>query len=70
LDEVDLAQQREEAHLEASMSARKPRLVSNTGNCIWCQDEPVVAETAFCSAECGEDYHKFQREKKQRITGD
>ncbi|ORM64552.1 hypothetical protein PRCB_16640 [Pantoea rodasii] len=70
MDDVDLAQEREEAHLAASMSARIPRLVSRNGNCIWCADEPIVAATAFCSAECGEDYHKHKREMKQRITGD
>lgn len=70
MDDVDLAQEREEAHLAASLSARKPRLVSRNGNCIWCTDEAIVANTAFCSAECGEDYHKHQRKMKQRITGD
>jgi len=70
MDDVDLAQELEEAHLAASLSARKPRLVSRNGYCIWCTDEPVVADTAFCSAECDEDYHKYQREMKQRIIGD
>lgn len=70
MDDADLAQAREEAHLFASMSARVPRLVSRDGKCIWCEDEPVVADTAFCSAECGEDYHKHKREIKQRIAGE
>ncbi|KAA5972780.1 hypothetical protein [Pantoea sp. M_9] len=70
MDDVDLAQEREAAHLESALFARKPRLVSTTGNCIWCRDESVVADTAFCSAECGEDYHKHQREMKQRINGE
>lgn len=70
MDDVDLAQEREEARLSAALSARAPRLVSRNGNCIWCTDEPVIADTAFCSAECDEDYHKHLREMKQRITGD
>ncbi|WP_437615257.1 hypothetical protein [Erwinia sp. V71] len=70
MDEVDLAQEREEAHISASLSARKPRLTSPDGKCIWCKDEPAVTDTAFCSAECGEDHGKYEREKKQRITGE
>jgi len=70
MDDVDLAQEREEAHLAAALSARKARMVSPNGKCVWCRDEPVVAETAFCSAECGEDYQKHHREMKQRITGE
>lgn len=68
MDEIDLAQEREEAHLAASLAARKIKLRSPNGLCLWCKDEPVVAETAFCSAECDEDYHKHQREMKQRIS--
>ncbi|SFN30842.1 hypothetical protein SAMN05428971_0953 [Candidatus Pantoea varia] len=68
MDDVDLAQAREEAHLAASLAARKSKLQSPDGLCIWCKDEAVVAETAFCSSECDEDYHKHQREKKQRIS--
>lgn len=68
MDDVDLAQEREEAHLAVSLAARKTRLKSPNGLCVWCSDEAVVAETAFCSAECDEDYHKHQREMKQRIS--
>lgn len=49
MDEVDQAQEREEAHLAASLAARKPKLKSLNGLCIWCKDQPVVASTAFCS---------------------
>lgn len=69
MDEVDLAQEREEAILKAALEARQPRLRSLDGRCLWCQDEATVADTAFCSAECDEDYHKHKREMKQRITG-
>ncbi|NEG62981.1 hypothetical protein GQQ23_11605 [Pantoea agglomerans] len=64
MDEVDLAQEREEAHLAASLAARKTRLKSPNGLCIWCKDEPVVAETAFCSSECD----KHRREQSQRVV--
>lgn len=70
MDDVDLAQEHETAHLNASLSARKPPLMSRNGYCIWCTDEAIVANTAFCSSECDEDYHKHRREMKQRITGD
>nr|WP_313188826.1 hypothetical protein [Pantoea sp.] len=67
MDDVDLAQEQEEAHLADSLSARQPRLVSPNGKCIWCKDESVVADTAFCSTECDDDYHKHKRETKHRI---
>lgn len=67
MDEIDQAQEREEAHLAASLECRKPKLKSPNGLCIWCKDEPVVADTAFCSADCDDDYHKYQREIKQRV---
>lgn len=47
MDDVDLAQEREEAHLAASLAARKTKLTSPNGLCVWCKDEAVVAETAF-----------------------
>jgi hypothetical protein len=70
MDDIDLAQERQETLLAMALSARAPRLVSRNGNCIWCTDEPVVADTAFCCAECDEDYHKHQREIKQRLKSD
>lgn len=70
MDEIDQAQEREEARLADALSAREPRLVSNNGKCIWCEDEPTVARTAFCSADCDEDYHKRHREMRHRITGE
>ncbi|MEG3113287.1 MULTISPECIES: hypothetical protein [Pantoea] len=68
MDDADLAQEREEALITAALSARQPRLKSPDGKCIWCKDEPVVSDTAFCSAECGEDYSRHTREMKQRIN--
>lgn len=68
MDEIDLAQEREEAHLAASLAARKPKIQSPDGMCIWCKDETVIADTAFCSVECDEDYHKYRREQSQRIS--
>ncbi|MBN7122862.1 hypothetical protein BSU01_14250 [Erwinia billingiae] len=68
MDEADLAQEREEALITAAMSARKPGLKSPNGMCIWCKEEPVVANSAFCSADCGEDYFKHEREAKHRYS--
>ncbi|BAP58580.1 TraR/DksA C4-type zinc finger protein [Candidatus Tachikawaea gelatinosa] len=70
MDIADLAQEREEAIITAALSSRRKKIQSPDGVCIWCRDERVVPSTAFCSAECGEDYHKFEREKKQRILRD
>ncbi|MCW1975809.1 UNVERIFIED_ORG: putative nucleic acid-binding Zn ribbon protein [Pantoea agglomerans] len=70
MDEADLAQEREEVIRKAALAARQQRLTSPDGKCIWCKDEPVVANTAFCSAECDEDYHKHQREIRQRAGRD
>jgi hypothetical protein len=67
MDEADLAQKHVEAHLQAAFLARKSRPRSLNGMCIWCKYEPVVAETAFCSAECGEDYFKRKREMSLRM---
>lgn len=66
MDEADLAQQRQEALIAAALSARKSNLKSHNGKCIWCLVEPVVHETAFCSADCGDDYFKHQRQIKMR----
>lgn len=70
MDDVDLAQEREEALITAAMSARQPVVTSPDGKCIWCEDESVVPNSAFCSADCGEDYSKHQREMKQRLHGE
>lgn len=69
MDDADVAQELEAALITLAISGRKPALKSKDGLCIWCEDEPIVADTAFCSAECGEDYSKHAREMKQRGTG-
>lgn len=66
MDDADLAQQLEQAIITAALVNRKPQPISPNGMCIWCEDQPIVASTAFCSAECGVDYHKHQREIRQR----
>jgi len=70
MDDADLAQEIEQSLVNGALSNREPMLTSPDGKCIWCKDEPVVPKSAFCSAECGEDYFKHERERKQRITGD
>lgn len=65
--EFDLAKKYVKEHFETASLSRKLRLKSITGMCIWCRYEGVVAKTAFCSAECCEDYFKYQREMSQRI---
>lgn len=66
MDDADLAQELEAALIASAMSARRPGLKSPNGICIWCEEEPVVANSAFCSADCGQDYFKHEREVKQR----
>ncbi|MGK3141893.1 hypothetical protein [Pantoea sp. C2G6] len=70
MDDADLSQQVEQAIIAAALTNRKPQPVSPDGICIWCEDQPIVANTAFCSAECGVDYHKYHRELRQRNSGD
>ena len=67
MDDADLAQEREQAIITAALSARETSLKSPDGLFLWCRDEPIVANSAFCSADCGEDYSKHKREMKQRI---
>lgn len=66
MDDADLAQEIQEALIASALSARKPGLKSPDGKCIWCRDEAAVAGTAFCSAECGEDYFRYERQGRQR----
>lgn len=61
MDEIDLAQIREHEILTAALSRRRLRLSSPDGMCIWCRDMPVIPGTAFCSADCGDDFDKEQR---------
>lgn len=68
MDDADLAYEQEKAILSEALSARKPSIKSPDGMCIWCKDEPVVALTAFCSADCGEDYAKHNRGVTQRVS--
>lgn len=65
MDDADLVQ---EALIASALSARKPGLTSPDGRCIWCRDEAAVANTAFCSAECGEDFFRNERQGKQRYV--
>ncbi|CAH6385232.1 Uncharacterized protein EbC_pEb17200380 (plasmid) [Erwinia billingiae Eb661] len=65
MDDADLSQETEAAFISNALSARKPALKSPDGKCLWCRDEPVVAGTAFCCAECGEDYARHERQMKQ-----
>lgn len=66
MDDADLAYEVQEALIASALSARKRGLTSSDGKCIWCRDEAAVAGTAFCSAECGEDYVRNEHQVKQR----
>lgn len=66
MDDADLAQELEQAIIQASLVSRQKSPKSPDGMCIWCEDQPVVPDTAFCSADCGVDYNKHVREMKQR----
>ncbi|SUD99052.1 Uncharacterised protein [Providencia rettgeri] len=66
MDDIDHIQQRDDILHQLALMKRKPTLVSANGQCLWCHDEPVSGlSLAFCSTECGEDYEKFQRNKKR-----
>jgi hypothetical protein len=68
MDDADLAHEVQEALIASALSARKPGLKSPDGRCIWWRDEAAVAGTAFCSAECGEDYVRNEHQMKQRYA--
>lgn len=68
MDDADLAQELEQAIIQSSLVSRQKSPKSPDGRCIWCKDQPVVAETAFCSADCGVNYNKHLREMKLRGT--
>jgi len=70
MDDADLAQQLKQAIITAALVNRKPQPTSPNGMCIWCEDQPIAANAAFCSAECGVDYHRYQRELRQRSNKD
>jgi hypothetical protein len=63
MDDADLAHEVQEALIASALSARKPGLKSPDGRYIWCRDD-----TAFCSAECGEDYFRNEHQMKQRYV--
>ena len=66
MDDADLAQELEQAIIQASLVSRQKSPKSPDGMCIWCEDQPVVPDTAFFSSDCGVDYNKHVREMKQR----
>ncbi|MDI3441602.1 hypothetical protein QLG07_19230 [Erwinia sp. V90_4] len=68
MDDADLAQELEQAIIQSSLVSRQKSPKSPDGMCIWCEDQPVVPDTAFCSADCGVDYNKHVREMKQRSS--
>lgn len=65
MDELDQLQEQDELRLKAALDKRKPMIKSANGMCVWCHDEPISdVSSAFCSAECGEDYEKWKRNQK------
>ncbi|MBK0003350.1 hypothetical protein [Erwinia sp. S38] len=66
MDDADLAQELEAAIITIALLNRPSRIKGLNGKCVWCEDQPVVANTAFCSAECCEDHRKHTRELEQR----
>ncbi|HGN0719338.1 TPA: hypothetical protein ACKRNA_001192 [Proteus mirabilis] len=34
---------------------------SYSGMCIWCHEEPVAPNSAYCSKDCGDDHEQYKR---------
>ena len=59
-DEVDAANELLQKMIDAGISKAQGTInvVNTTGKCIWCGEE-VHDERRWCSAECRNDYERF-----------
>lgn len=62
-DEIDRAQEMEEAHRSQALKMRKPQLVP-CGFCFNC-GEAIKPGWLFCDKECRSDYEDRQAAKKR-----
>lgn len=61
-DEIDRAQEMEQAFLNAALSNRKHEILPHNGACHWCFEK--VESGCFCDSGCREDWERDQRMKK------
>ena len=61
MDIIDSANEINELHIQASLSNRKPAIKSYNGMCIWCNDEHIAPNSAYCSKDCGDDHAQYKR---------
>ncbi|HGN1331881.1 hypothetical protein NAB33_01960 [Proteus mirabilis] len=61
MDIIDSANEINELYIQASLLNRKPVIKSYNGMCIWCHEEPVAPNSAYCSKDCGDDHDQYKR---------
>lgn len=61
MDIIDSANETNELYIQVSLSNRKAAIKSYSGMCIWCHEEPVAPNSAYCSKECGDDHAQYKR---------
>lgn len=58
---IDSANELNELRIKAALSNRQPLIKSMNGMCIWCHNEPVASNSAYCSKDCGDDHEQYKR---------
>ncbi len=66
-DDVDLAQQLEQIHLDRALAFRQHESLPRTGKCHNC-GEPLQTDALFCDAACEKDYQRLRRMRAQRLS--
>ncbi len=61
MDIIDSANELEQLHIQAALSNRQPVIKSINGMCIWCHEEPVAHNSAYCCTDCGDDHEQYKR---------
>lgn len=61
MDIIDSANETNELYIQVSLSNRKAAIKSYNDMCIWCHQEPVAPNSAYCSKDCGDDHERYKR---------
>ena len=65
MDIIDSANETNELYIQVSLSNRKVAIKSYNGMCIWCHEEQVAPNSAYCSKDCGDDHEQYKRKNGQ-----
>lgn len=60
-DIADDANDLTDLQINTALANREPPAKSLTGFCIWCHQEPVAPNSAYCSKDCGDDHAQYKR---------